>query len=77
MAQIFPNGQYGSWTECQRLPPHAKEVMKLNLMSIGKVDYIWLRFPSTAEDIFYFEGYMGRRSDAPTGVGITRENAWT
>jgi Tfp pilus assembly protein PilF len=28
MAQVFPNGQYESWTECQRLLPHAKEVMK-------------------------------------------------
>jgi tetratricopeptide (TPR) repeat protein len=29
MAEIFPDGQYESWTECQRLLPHAKEVMKL------------------------------------------------
>ncbi|KAJ6003890.1 hypothetical protein N7540_013172 [Penicillium herquei] len=28
MAQIFPNGQYESWSECQRLLPHAIEVMK-------------------------------------------------
>jgi tetratricopeptide (TPR) repeat protein len=28
MAQIFPNGEYASWTECQRLLPHVKEVMK-------------------------------------------------
>ncbi|KAJ6118319.1 hypothetical protein N7471_013786 [Penicillium samsonianum] len=28
MAKIFPDGQYKSWTECQRLLPHAKEVMK-------------------------------------------------
>ncbi|KAJ5630438.1 uncharacterized protein N7484_010538 [Penicillium longicatenatum] len=30
MAQIFPNGKYESWTECQRLLPHAKDVMKSN-----------------------------------------------
>ncbi|CAG7934218.1 unnamed protein product [Penicillium olsonii] len=28
MAEIFPNGQYESWNECQRLLPHAKEVTK-------------------------------------------------
>ncbi|KAJ5600860.1 hypothetical protein N7450_001927 [Penicillium hetheringtonii] len=28
MAQIFPDGQYESWTECKRLLPHAKEVVK-------------------------------------------------
>ncbi|CAG7933712.1 unnamed protein product [Penicillium olsonii] len=28
MAQMFPDGQYESWTECQKLLPHAKEVMK-------------------------------------------------
>ncbi|KAJ6118297.1 hypothetical protein N7471_013764 [Penicillium samsonianum] len=28
MAKIFPDGQYKSWTECQKLLPHAKEVMK-------------------------------------------------
>jgi hypothetical protein len=28
MAQMFPDGQYESWSECQRLLPHAKEVMK-------------------------------------------------
>ncbi|KAJ5154819.1 uncharacterized protein N7500_010258 [Penicillium coprophilum] len=28
MAQIFPDGEYESWTECQRLLPHAKEVVK-------------------------------------------------
>jgi hypothetical protein len=28
MAQMFPNGEYESWTECQRLLPHAKEVVK-------------------------------------------------
>ncbi|KAJ5751290.1 hypothetical protein N7533_008318 [Penicillium manginii] len=28
MAEIFPDGQYESWTECQRLLPHAKEVIK-------------------------------------------------
>jgi tetratricopeptide (TPR) repeat protein len=29
MTQMFPNGQYESWTQCQRLLPHAKEVIKL------------------------------------------------
>jgi tetratricopeptide (TPR) repeat protein len=28
MAQMFPYGAYESWAECQRLLPHAKEVMK-------------------------------------------------
>ncbi|CAG8885662.1 unnamed protein product [Penicillium egyptiacum] len=28
MAQVFPDGRYESWTKCQRLLPHAKEVMK-------------------------------------------------
>ena len=28
MAQMFPDGEYESWTECQRLLPHAKEVVK-------------------------------------------------
>jgi tetratricopeptide (TPR) repeat protein len=28
MARVFPNGEYESWAECQRLLPHAKEVMK-------------------------------------------------
>lgn len=28
MAQMFPDGQYESWTECQKLLPHAKEVTK-------------------------------------------------
>ncbi|KAL4861938.1 hypothetical protein BDV12DRAFT_203507 [Aspergillus spectabilis] len=28
MAQMFPNGQYETWVECQRLLPHVKEVMK-------------------------------------------------
>jgi hypothetical protein len=28
MAEIFPDGQYENWTQCQRLLPHAKEVMK-------------------------------------------------
>ncbi|CAG7933708.1 unnamed protein product, partial [Penicillium olsonii] len=28
MAEMFPDGQYESWNECQRLLPHAKEVTK-------------------------------------------------
>ncbi|KAI2734476.1 hypothetical protein DTO013E5_9153 [Penicillium roqueforti] len=28
MARRFPDGEYKSWTECQRLLPHAKEVMR-------------------------------------------------
>jgi len=28
MAQKVPGGEYESWIECQRLLPHAKEVMK-------------------------------------------------
>jgi hypothetical protein len=28
MAQMFPDGAYESWAECQRLLPHAKKVMK-------------------------------------------------
>ncbi|CAG8196671.1 unnamed protein product, partial [Penicillium olsonii] len=28
MAEMFPYGEYESWNECQRLLPHAKEVMR-------------------------------------------------
>ncbi|KAJ5346218.1 hypothetical protein N7452_004222 [Penicillium brevicompactum] len=28
MAEMFPDGEYESWNECQRLLPHAKEVTK-------------------------------------------------
>ncbi|KAJ6016427.1 hypothetical protein N7540_011018 [Penicillium herquei] len=28
MAEMFPDGEYESWAECQRLLPHAEEVMK-------------------------------------------------
>ncbi|KAJ6003887.1 hypothetical protein N7540_013169 [Penicillium herquei] len=28
MAEMFPDGEYESWAKCQRLLPHAKEVMK-------------------------------------------------
>ncbi|KAJ5974633.1 hypothetical protein N7481_011843 [Penicillium waksmanii] len=28
MAQMFPSGHYETWTECRRLLPHAKEVIK-------------------------------------------------
>jgi hypothetical protein len=28
MAEMFPNGEYDNWPECQRLLPYAREVMK-------------------------------------------------
>ncbi|KAJ5765936.1 hypothetical protein N7520_005495 [Penicillium odoratum] len=37
VAKMFPDGQYESWTECQRLLPHAKEVMK-SISSANKED---------------------------------------
>ncbi|KAL4746359.1 P-loop containing nucleoside triphosphate hydrolase protein [Aspergillus terricola var. indicus] len=33
MAATFPSGEFGTWTECQNLIPHAKEIMRQDVIN--------------------------------------------